>query len=208
MGKEPSPYKIPASYLIHGFLNNRSTVINLFQNAKTKICMCIDSVTPIVIEDLDWLKDAHNAAKKRGISMHCVTDITKENLSACRNLMSAVTELRHIGGLAGNFGVSDSECISIPTTTGEIKRLEFVHSDSENVVRQQQMVFDTLWTCATPAYARIDELEHEIKRKLDRVIDRIYICKKCEKSFVFVSEIEDHMSETGHGDFTEFPLRG
>jgi hypothetical protein len=208
MNEGRKAYRIPAGYLLAGYQNNRSTVTSFFQNAGTWIGECVDSSTPVVSEDVVWLKDEMHAARKKGVKLLYLTDITTDNLSACRSLMNAVTELRHMDGLVGNFGVSDSECLSVSTVTEgtKIEEIRFLYSDSEDVVKQLGKVFDTLWTHSTPAHARIDELEYEIKHKEERIIDRIYICKQCDKSFVFLSEVDDHKNETGHTNFSEFPL--
>lgn len=117
----------------------------------------MNSVTPAVSENVEWLGDLESSAKRRGVKLLYVTDITKENLSACKELLNWGTELRHIHGLAGNFGVSHSEYLCVPTVSEDMKpeQIRFVHRDAENVVKQQQLVFDTLWSHAAPGHARI-----------------------------------------------------
>ena len=43
-----------------------------------------------------------------------ITQITQENISCTKEFMEIV-ELRHLDGVKGNFGVSDSEYIAIST---------------------------------------------------------------------------------------------
>ena len=47
--------------------------------------------------------------------MRFVTEITKHNISYCKEIMENV-ELRHLDGVKGNFGVSDTEYIAISTS--------------------------------------------------------------------------------------------
>ena len=44
--------------------------------------------------------------KRRGIRLRFITEITKENLSNCKDLMKVV-ELKHLDEVKGNFGVGD-----------------------------------------------------------------------------------------------------
>lgn len=51
------------------------------------------------------------------------------------------------------------------------------------------------------------ELENRIEHKARRAIDRIYICRDCNSSFVLLSEVKEHKNQTGHANITEFPLK-
>ena len=51
-------------------------------------------------------------AKNRGVRFRFVTEITKDNVTFCKNSVLKVAEIRHLGGIKGNFGVSDKEYIS------------------------------------------------------------------------------------------------
>ena len=44
----------------------------------------------------------------RGIKIRLITDITKENINYCKDL-SKVSEIRHIDGIKGNFGIIDEK---------------------------------------------------------------------------------------------------
>src|SRR5919112_618752 len=73
----------------------------LFSNASKKFDCCASSAaTPIV---MTVFRDAYKSMKRRGIKIRCVTDITKENLKHCKDLMR-YGEVRHISHLTGNFG--------------------------------------------------------------------------------------------------------
>ena len=56
-----------------------------------------------------------DAKKTRGTILRFITEITKDNISYCKQIMENV-ELRHLDGVKGNFGVSDTEYIAISTT--------------------------------------------------------------------------------------------
>jgi hypothetical protein len=43
----------------------------------------------------------------RGIKLRVITEITKDNISYCKELMKLSIELRHLDDVKGNFSVSD-----------------------------------------------------------------------------------------------------
>jgi hypothetical protein len=101
------------------------------------------------------------------------------------------------------------------------RSIQFIQSDSESVVRYKQLLFDALWTRATHAQSRFDELERKragkvfgkndgsseaITKSTKNVIDRIYVCKDCHQDFIYASEVEDHKKTEGHEHFREYPL--
>jgi hypothetical protein len=82
------------------------------------------SVVPFGFEAI---KKAILEAKARDIRLRFITEITKENISCTKEFIE-IAELRHLDGVKGNFGVSDSEYIAISTTDVEegIERVETV----------------------------------------------------------------------------------
>ena len=51
---------------------------------------------------LDPIRNAFLNAKSRGVHLRYLTEITKDNLSYCKELMKIVDELRHLDGIKGN----------------------------------------------------------------------------------------------------------
>ena len=64
--------------------------------------------------------------------------------------------LRHLGGVRGNFAVSNTEYVA--GIKGRSGLSSLVHSDAKELVRQQRYIFDTLWKHAVPAKERIEHL--------------------------------------------------
>jgi two-component system, OmpR family, sensor histidine kinase VicK len=71
----------------------------------------------LTLDILD-LKNAFLDAKNRGVKLHYVTEITKDNLPYCKQLMVMVDELRHLDGIKGNLYVSESGYLA-PATAHE-----------------------------------------------------------------------------------------
>ncbi len=101
---------------------------------------------------------------KRGIKVRIIADITHNNLGNVKELLD-MTEIRHIGGLVGSFGIMDSRQYMIFTTYTESTEVpaQGIFSSDKRFVEQQRYVFDTLWNQATPAHIRIRELETGIQ---------------------------------------------
>jgi hypothetical protein len=207
--------RIPVAFLILGWENNRMTLINFFRNAMSSIGFVTDEITPTIGTKLGWLNREIPEARKRGVRFRQISEITSENLQFIKMRMAGIDELRHLPGLKVVFGVSDIEFIALVPSfepTQEIEKLQFIQSDSESVLRYKRLIFDSLWDRATPAQSRIDELEgktaigKESTEAKAPVIDRIYVCLKCNQTFVYKSEVEEHRSITSHQDFSEHPL--
>jgi hypothetical protein len=54
---------------------------------------------------VDIIKNERLKGKKRGVNFRYVTEITKDNISYCKEL-SEFAEVRHLNGVKGNFEVS------------------------------------------------------------------------------------------------------
>jgi len=109
---------------------------------------------------LDPIRNSFIDAKNRGIKLRYLTEITSENISYCKGLMSMVDELRHLDGIKGNFMLSESEYVSpvVSTEKGKVAA-RAIHSNVEELVEQHEYMFDTLWSKAISAEHRIREIE-------------------------------------------------
>jgi signal transduction histidine kinase len=71
-----------------------------------------------------------------------------------------LVELRHMQGVQGNFGVSESEYMATATLNREKAVPILIYSNVKQIVKQEQFVFQTLWQTAVPADQRIEEIEN------------------------------------------------
>ncbi|MGN6558951.1 MAG: hypothetical protein ACTHJ2_00335, partial [Candidatus Nitrosocosmicus sp.] len=72
--------------------------VKFIQNAKGKMDILCDKSGPSLILKYDIYKDNYAAAKKRGVKIRFVTEITKDNIHYCKELKEFVSELRHLDG--------------------------------------------------------------------------------------------------------------
>jgi hypothetical protein len=83
-------------------------IVLWFLNQTHKLVyVCVDQTRPILSLDIPVLRKAFEDAKRRGVKLMYVTEITKENLSYCKQLMETTHELRHVEGIKGNFYISE-----------------------------------------------------------------------------------------------------
>ena len=139
-----------------------------FSNVSKKFDGCASSVaTPIV---MTVFRDAYQRMKRRGVKIRSVTDMTKDNLKHCKELME-FAEVRHISHLIGNFGVSETEYIVAPTMKEGQPLPKLIYSNSKEMVEQQQNIFDIFWSKAIPAEQRLKEIEEDGEEEFYQVIN-------------------------------------
>ena len=125
-----------------------------FQKNTMKIWYaCVDSTLPSF--SVGKVKEGYIAAKKRGVRIRYITEITKDNLEYCSEIMN-FAEVRHLDSVKGNFAVSDTEYVSGIKQGDSLVRL--VKSTVGELVQQQRLVFETLWSQSIPAAERISKI--------------------------------------------------
>ena len=148
--------------IIHGIDNVVNTVSQFISNTKYKIDVCVDYTRPYLAIEINQLRDAFFDAKKRGIKIRYLTEITKDNLRYCKELMPLVGELRHLNGIKGSFYISEQEYGAPATYHEKGKSADMmIHSTVREIVEHQQYVFDTIWNTSTSAERKIKEIESE-----------------------------------------------
>jgi hypothetical protein len=140
--------------------------IEKISTIRSTIDSCIDATAPqtIVRKDLPMYR-VLTEARSRGVKLRYITNITKENISYCKELMK-FSELRHLDGIKGNFGLGDRSDFRASTSIFEGQPpTELIVSTVRFFVEQQQYFFDMLWGKAIPAKQRIKEIEQGTKRE-------------------------------------------
>jgi two-component system, OmpR family, sensor histidine kinase VicK len=105
--KKSSPYNGGSEKIIY-------EESEFFSRAKNRIDICIDHTQPqSVIQNEELEKSIFNV-KRRNTKTRCVTEITKSNLSFCKELMKVTDRLRHLDGVKANFMESEKEHVLAP----------------------------------------------------------------------------------------------
>src|SRR5919106_1207966 len=138
-----------------------------FSTNSKKFDVCASSATTPIAMTI--FRDAYEDMKSRETKIRWVTDITKDNLTHCKDLMQ-YAEVRHISSLNENFRVSEAEYIAATTTNEGFPIPKLNYSNSKEIVGQQQYIFEALWAKGVPAEHRIREIEQDVEPQRIEVI--------------------------------------
>src|SRR5215217_7053188 len=140
-----------------------STVIQFLNQTNDIVYACVDQTRPILSLDILILRKAFEDAKRRGVKLMYITEITKDNLPYCKQLMEMTHELRHLDGIKGNFYISESGYLA-PATYHEKGKpaSQIIYSNVNEIIEHQRYVFDSFWDRAIPAGQRINEVEEGV----------------------------------------------
>jgi len=189
--------------VIYGFENIIKITLDRFFLTKYMIDSCIDKNNPETIMTVEPIVKAISDMALRGIKSRVITEITRDNILYCKQLMKIITELRHLDEVTGNFSISDrsiyqatvlgdfsrryiSESASIPSEIGMFEpnpSTETIQSTVTAFVTQQQYFFDMLWKKAIPAKRRIKEIEEDLKREFIETI------QDSEETYSLISKV-------------------
>ena len=154
--------------ILRGTEDTRRAIVSFFSNA-SMVSVYADSSAPSITIETDYIKKCYKDLKTRNVKVRWVTEITKDNLPHCKDLMK-YTEVRHLDGIKGNFGVSDTEYIATASLKDAQPVPELIYSSAKSVVDLNKFVFDTLWGKAIPAENKIREIEERIITNETRTI--------------------------------------
>ena len=145
--------------------------VHFMRNVKKEMDIYFDHRAASIVVDIEEYRNGYIDIRKRGAKIRAFTEITKENIQYCKELMKLVDELRHLDGVKGGIAVSESEYMAT-TVLEESKPLtEVIYSNVKEVVEQGQYIFDTLWRSAISAEQKIKEIEEGVVQYRTGVIE-------------------------------------
>jgi two-component system, OmpR family, sensor histidine kinase VicK len=158
----------------YGTENVLNAELRFFVSSKQKIDSCMNNTRPELAIEIEQIKKAFIDTKRnrRRVNFRYLTEITSENISFCKELISLVDELRHIEGIKANFMVSESEYLA-PVILFEKGKIapEIIYSSIREVIQHQQYIFDFFWSKAIPAEQRIREIEEGVEPLQTKVLE-------------------------------------
>ena len=149
--------------VVYGSSNVLDREVQFFSNAKLKVDTCMDYTRPSLAIIIESIRKSFLDAKSRDVKLRYIAEITTENILYCKELMK-IAEVRHLDGIKGNFMVSEEEYIALAVsnnTSGVASQI--IYSNLQEIVEQQNYIFDTLWNKAIPAIKKIREIEEGIE---------------------------------------------
>ena len=140
------------------------------------------------------IKKGYIDFKNRGVKIRFITEITKDNIPYCKELMKYVEELRHMDGVKGNMAVGETEYVATAVLQEAQPVTQTIYSNAKAILEQQRYFFENLWSTAISSKQKIKEIEdgiiipirtrllenqdeiiREIKRK-NKVANNLSIC--------------------------------
>ena len=155
--------------VLQHFQQVTDSLIAFLRNAKESIEVCVDPASVFVVVSFPPYLQGCLDAKRRGVVIKIVTEITTENVDYCKQIMK-FAELRHIAGIKGNFGVTETEYIASAILQKEKPATQIIYSNAREVVDQQRYIFRSFWSRAIRANQRIKEIEEGIEPEFVEVI--------------------------------------
>jgi two-component system sensor histidine kinase VicK len=155
--------------VLQHFQQMTDSLIAFLRNAKESIEVCIDPASVFVVVSFPPYLQGYLDARGRGVAIKIVTEITTENVDYCKQIMK-FAELRHIAGIKGNFGVTETEYITSAILQKEEPATQIIYSNAREVIEQQRYIFRSFWSRAIPAKQRIKEIEEGIEPEFVEVI--------------------------------------
>src|ERR687897_151462 len=143
--------------------------MSFLDSAKVSMNICADYAWPSVAMGVEAFKKGLYDLNARSVQSRFLTDITKDNIEYCKELMQ-ISELRHLDGVKGNFAVSEKGYIASATLQEASLLQQVIYSNVRAILDQQQYVFETLWNKALPAKQRLREIEEGIEAEVFETI--------------------------------------
>ena len=154
----PSPSPTPSQEKAQVIGDGRQTEANItdiIYNARKFLNICGDSTLPKFILS-ETTRNALEQAKRTGVRIRCITEITKDNLSYCKELMK-FTEIRHLNKFVGNSIIGDKEYLG--QSVGHVFTSNLIYSNENRMLEQQNSLFENLWNNATTQKEQTSTLE-------------------------------------------------
>ena len=128
--------------------------------------LCTDSKRLAAFLRIEPMRKAYYDLKQRGVKIRLVTEIMKENLLCCKEVLN-FAQLRHLEGIKANFAIHDRIEYTASASLNEGKSAplmpRLIYSNVKEIVELHQYLFETLWDKAIPSEQKIREIEEGIK---------------------------------------------
>ncbi len=134
--------------------------------------VALDHTGPSRVVQLHAYRSGYQDILARGAKIRCVTEVTPENILYCKELLTVVSELRHLDGVKGGIAINECEYMATTVIRKEQSPTHLIYSDVNEVVAHGQYVFDTLWNNAIPARKKIMEIEEGKTKHETKILTR------------------------------------
>jgi hypothetical protein len=124
---------------LYGSENVVRKVLQFISNTNRRFDVCIDHTRPSLAFELQENKESLIACRDRALKIRVITEVTRDNISYCKELATMVDELCHLDGIKGNFYLNETEYL-VPASFHDKGKPaeEIIYSNLEELVEHQQ----------------------------------------------------------------------
>jgi len=137
------------------FITKRSAIVEIISKSEKYLNIMGDSNAPQFLLS-DQVRKSLQRAKANGIRIRLVTEITKSNLSLCKDIMK-YAEVHHLDKIVGNFILSEKEYFG--QSLGSNYQANQIHNNDRGLVELQNYVFENLWNNSVSEHDKSSSLE-------------------------------------------------
>ena len=146
--------------------SQQMAIINTISTAEKSLSILGDSKSVVFILS-EQIRNAIQDAKDRQVRIRYITEVTKENLNSCKEIMK-IAEVRHLDNIIGNYILTDKEYFCLPEAGNFLSSRN--KSDNSQSVTMQNYIFDNLWNNATSEHDKTTNLEVGLEPEEVKVI--------------------------------------
>jgi two-component system, OmpR family, sensor histidine kinase VicK len=155
--------------ILYGEENAMHRLVKTMSRVKDMAYVCGDSLSPSFSMGVESIKKGYINFNKRGIKTKFITEITKDNIEYCKELMKFV-ELRHMDDVKDNIAVSETEYVATAVLQGPKSVTQTIYSNAKAIIDQNRYFFENLWNKSIPAEQKIREIEDGIELGTTEII--------------------------------------
>ena len=154
-------------------LRTNKSIFQVISNYKVEVGIFLDATSALIMSKDRLMKELFNK-KKDQKRIRIITEINKDNIQSCKELMKFGIELRHLDEVVGIFCVNEFEYCATKKFPIQDRQDSFenqyqlsnniVYSNDKEIVNHYKYIFEILWSKAIPAEQRTREVEDDINR--------------------------------------------
>jgi hypothetical protein len=129
--------------IIYGEEHAVRRTLEHFVRIREKLDCCVESAGFSIHLTTEPVKNALIDLKKRGIKIRFISEITKDNIRYCKDMMG-IAEVKHLDRIKGNFAVTEFSYGASATIQEARPLSQQIISTVKIFVEQQQYFFDML----------------------------------------------------------------
>ncbi len=165
------PSKDKSSEILYGVEKAVGRGVYFMNNVKERMDIFFDKAAPSIVVDIREYREGYINIRKRGGKIRAFTEITKENVAHCKDLVKLVDELRHLDDVRGGIAVSETEYMATTVLQENTPLTQVIYSNVKEVVEQGRYIYETLWKTGIPAEQKIKEIEEGLEPVKTEVLE-------------------------------------